>query len=202
MIEAGYIHAGLQAYAIIHYKHRMNFFLRLSISNPFGSIMKNRLPAFVICAAAASLLAGCGGGGDEPQPSDADSLITVTGATVAGQNGFYGSSQVGLSDVEKIFDISNTTCVFSFNNLSKFRDGAVTMSGKVAYREGATTLSRLEVTVNGIVYASGAVDDSVVDRRNDRVAFKNKVLSSTASDTNTLTVTGAIPMRGNRPSGC
>ncbi len=164
--------------------------------------MKNPSPALLLMCAAASLLAACGGGGDEPQPSDADSLITVTAATVAGQNGFYGSSQVGLSDVEKVFDLGNTTCVFSFNNLSKFRDGAVTMSGKVAYRDGATTLSRLEVTVNGIVYASGAVDDSLVDRGNNRVSFKGKTLSSTASDTNTLAVTGAIPMRGNRPSGC
>ena len=162
--------------------------------------MNHRIPALLTCVLAASLLAACGGGDSEPQPSDADSLITVTSATVAGQNGFYGSGQVGLSDVEKVFDVSNTTCVFSFNNLSKFRDSTIT--GKVAYREGATNLSRLEVTVNGNVYASGAVDDSIVDRGKNLIIFKGKTLSSTASDTNTLVVTGAIPMRGNRPSGC
>lgn len=164
--------------------------------------MNHRIPALLMCALTASLLAACGGGDSEPQPSDADSLITVTSATVTGQNGFYGSTQVGLSDVEKVYDVSNTTCVFSFNNLSKFRDSAITMSGKVAYREGATTLSRLEVTVNGNVYASGAVDESAVDRDKNLITFKGKTLSSTASDTNTLVLTGAVPMRGNRPSGC
>lgn len=164
--------------------------------------MKHRVPALLMCALTASLLAACGGGDSEPQPTDADSLITITSTTVGGQNGFYGSTQVGLSAVEKTYDLSKTTCVFAFNNLSKFRDSAITMSGKVEYREGATTLSRLEVTVNGIVYASGAVDESVVDRDKNLITVKGKTLSSTASDPNTLVLTGAIPMRGNRPSGC
>jgi hypothetical protein len=47
------------------------------------------------------------------------------------------------------------------------------------------------------------VEDSRVDRDNDRVLFGDKVLASTAaSDTSTLVVNGAVPMRGNRPSGC
>lgn len=178
------------------------FYDGLDHSNSLEPVMKQRLTLLAVCLASASLLVACGGGSDEPQPSDADSLITVSSASVSGQNGFYGSTQVGLSDVEKVYDLSKTTCTYSFNNLTKFRDSSVSMSGKVAYLEGTNTLSRLEVTVNGAVYASGAVDDSRVERDNNRVVFKGKQLSSTAGDTNTLVVSGAVPMRGNRPSGC
>jgi hypothetical protein len=164
--------------------------------------MKNRFSNLALCAATACLLAACGGGDSDPQPSDANALITVTSASVASHDGVYQSGQVGLSEVEKVLDIANTTCVFSFNGLTKVGDSAGTLSGEIAYREGATTLSRLEVTINGVAYSSGAVDDSLVDRGNDRVTFGKKVLASTAEDTNTVEVAGSVAMRGNRPSGC
>lgn len=164
--------------------------------------MKNRVPALVLCAAAASFLVACGGGDDDPAPTDANGLITVTSASVASYDGIYRSSQVGLSEVDKVYDISRTTCVFSFNNLTKVGDSSVTLSGKISYREGATTLSGLEVSINGVAYSSGVVDDSLVDRGNNQVTFTRKVLASDADDNNTVEVVGSVPMRGNRPSGC
>lgn len=164
--------------------------------------MKNRLSILALCAVTAGLLAACGGSGSEPQPSDANALITVTSASVQAYNGVYQSSQVGLSEVEKVYEIANTTCTFSFNNLTKVGDSSGTLSGKIAYREGATTLSRLEVSINGVVYASGAVDDSVVDRGHNRVTFGKKLLAATSGDNTTVEVAGSVPMRGNRPSGC
>lgn len=164
--------------------------------------MKNRVSALVLCTASACLLAACGGGDDDPVPTQSNALITVTSATVAAHNGVYQSGQVGLSEVEKAYDLATTTCVFSFNNLTKVGDSAGTLSGEIAYREGATTLSRLEVTINGVAYSSGAVDDSIVDRGNNQVTFAKKVLASDADDTNTVEVAGSVAMRGNRPSGC
>jgi hypothetical protein len=164
--------------------------------------MKNRLSTLALCTATACLLAACGGGDSEPQPSDANALITVTSASVEAHNGVYQSGQVGLSEVEKVFEVANTTCVFSFNNLTRVGDSSGTLSGEIAYREGATTLSSLEVTINGIAYSSGAVDDSIVDRGNDRITFGKKVLASDEADANTIEVAGSVPMRGNRPSGC
>ncbi|MDQ3058206.1 MAG: hypothetical protein M3R45_01605 [Pseudomonadota bacterium] len=164
--------------------------------------MKNRVPALVLCAATACFLAACGGGDDDPVPTDANALITVTSASVSSLDGVYRSSQVGLSEVDKVYDISRTTCVFSFNNLSKVGDSSATLSGKISYREGATTLSRLEVSINGVAYSSGAVDDSMVDRGNNQVTFGKKVLASDAEDSDTVEVAGSVPMRGNRPSGC
>lgn len=165
--------------------------------------MTKRLPALALCALSAAFLAACGGGGsDDPRPSDNSSLVTVSSATVTAHNGIYGSTAIGLSDVEKVYDVSNTTCVFSFNNLTKVGDSSIPMSGKVSYREGATTLSRLEISVGGVVYASGAVDSSTVDREGNGVRFTNKTLASTASDTTTIVVNGGIPMRPGRPSGC
>ena len=164
--------------------------------------MKNPVPTLALCAATACLLAACGGGDSDPQPSEANALITVTSASVASHNGVYQSGQVGLSEVEKVLEIANTNCVFSFNGLTKVGDSSGNLSGEIEYREGATTLSRLEVTINGVSYSSGAVDDSIVDRGNDRVSFGRKVLASDAEDTNTIEVVGSVAMRGNRPSGC
>lgn len=164
--------------------------------------MKNRVPSLVLCAATACILAACGGGDDDPEPTDQNALITVTSASVSSQDGIYRSGQVGLSEVEKVFEISRTTCVFSFNNLTKVGDSSATLSGKISYREGATTLSKLEVSINGVDYSSGAVDDSLVDRGNNQVTFARKVLASDAEDNNTVEVVGSVPMRGNRPSGC
>lgn len=164
--------------------------------------MKNHAPALVLCAVTACVLAACGGGDSDTLPTESNALITVTSASVPAYDGIYQSSQVGLSEVEKTFDIANTTCEFSFDNLTKVGDSTGILSGKIAYREGATTLSRLEVSINGVVYASGAVDDSLVDRGNNRVTFGKKVLASTAEDDNTVEIAGSVSMRGNRPSGC
>ncbi len=165
--------------------------------------MNNRFYTMAVCAAAVSLLAACGGGSDdEPAPSPFNSLITVTSATTASQNGIYGSTAIGLTDVEKTLETGTQSCTFAFNNVSKAGDSASSMSGKVSFRENENTLNRLEITVNGVVYASGAVDNSTVDRSGNAVRFTGKTLASTASDTNTIVVTGLVPMRGNRPSGC
>ena len=165
--------------------------------------MNHRLTTLVLCAATASLLAACGGGSDDqPTSSPFNSLITVTSATTANQNGIYGSTAVGLTDVEKTIELGTQSCTFAFNNLSKAGDSSIPMSGKVAYLEGANIINRLEVSVNGIVYASGAVDGSTIDRENNAVRFSGKTLASTASDTNTIVVTGSVPMRPGRPSGC
>jgi hypothetical protein len=183
--------------------------------------MKNRLLRSVtLCVAAcAGLLAACGGGislsfgdFDEPNPVDATALVTVTSATLAGQNGVYGGESFGLSVVDKVLDGGGFTCVFSFNNLSNLSrpaGSAGTLSGTISYRENARTLSRLEVSINGgavyaASYAAGAPEDSRVDRDASRVTFSDKVLASTAAldTTSTLVVSGVLPMRGNRPSGC
>ncbi|MES2941327.1 MAG: hypothetical protein V4772_00500 [Pseudomonadota bacterium] len=167
--------------------------------------MNDRIFKMALCAAAVSALAACGGGGsgtDDPQPSTSDALVTVTSASVAARNGLYVSSNAGLSDVDKVYDASNTTCAFAFNGLVRAGDSGTPLSGKISYREGATTLSRLEVSVSGEVYAAGAVDDSTVDRNNNQIRFGNKTLSSTGGDTRTLVVSGAVPMRPGRPSGC
>lgn len=164
--------------------------------------MKNRLFLLMPSLAAVCLLTACGGGDSEPTPSNEKSLITVTSASVASLKGVYGSTAVTLSDVEKVFNLSSTTCTFSFGNLVKLDDRSIPMSGKISYLEGAAILSRLEISVNGIVYASGAVDNSTVDRGNNEIRFGEKQLAATSGDNTTLVVLGLLPMRGNRPSGC
>jgi hypothetical protein len=189
--------------------------------------MKNRFFSnLMLYAASASLLAACGGGislnfgesrdFDEPgNVVNTSALITVTSATLAGQNGVYGGAFFGLSGAEKVLDGGSFACVFSFSNLTNLSRPAGTLSGRISYRENASTLSRLEFNINGAPYAAsyqasfaatGAAagfDDSRVERGAGLVTFSDQLLVSTnALDTSTLIVSGALPMRGNRPPGC
>lgn len=162
--------------------------------------MKSRLAHLALCAAAASILAACGGG-DSPSPSDANSLLAITSATAdASLEGAYGSSATGLSNVEEVHDIGNNQCDFAFNNVVKVGDSTKTMSGNVTYNLNAPTLASLSINISGSGYSfAGNGDNTTVDRANDRVTF-DKVLSG--AGTATLRISGFLPMRGNRPSGC
>lgn len=164
--------------------------------------MKNRFLKLALLATTVSALAACGGGSDDPEPTSLNSLVNVSFSTEASFNGAYGSGNTDLSDVDKVYNLSETTCVYAFSGLTKVGNSTSTMSGKISYREGASTLSRLEITVNGSVYAAGAVDDSTVDRNNNQIRVGSKTLASTAGDTRTFVVSAAVPMRPGRPSGC
>ena len=187
-----------------------------------NSAVNNRRPRLTLYAAAASMVVTACGGGislnfgdykdfDEPSPVvNSNALVTVTSATLAGQNGVYGGATFGLSEVEKVLDGGSFSCVFSFNNLNNLSRPGGTLSGRVSYRENANTLSRFEFSINGAPYATNQVanyvgrnEDGRVERDAGRVTFSDKLLASgTAVDTSTLVVSGALPLRGNRPPGC
>ena len=192
--------------------------------------MKTPFLTTMLCTACTVLLAACGGGisfsfgdFDEPRPINATAVVTVTSATLAGQNGVYGGAALGLSAVEKVSENGGFSCVFSFNNLINLNrpaGSAGTLSGRVRYRENASSLSRLEVTISGEPYAAvypaagvaqGAPENGQsqrdvqreIEREADRVVFSDRQLASISSvDTSTLVVSGTLPMRSSRPPGC
>lgn len=147
----------------------------------------------------ASLLAACGGGGDDPDPTNLNSAFTITSATDATLNGAYGSSNTPLSGVNKLERIGSTdSCSFTFENIPRLAGGAVA-KGSVEYLVDSTTVRRLVLELGGGTYETTTVGTSTVSRANNNVSFAASVLSA---GTPTVTITGTIPMRSDRPSGC
>ena len=58
------------------------------------------------------------------------------------------------------------------------------------------------MTFAGKEYASGEAVDSAVERESDRVRFTSKTLTASDGSGATLKVSGIVPMRTGRPSGC
>ncbi|MGE0330550.1 MAG: hypothetical protein AB7P37_07630 [Ramlibacter sp.] len=147
----------------------------------------------------ASLLAACGGGGDDPDPTNLNSAFTITSATDATLNGAYGSSNTPLSGVNKLERIGATdSCSFTFENIPRLAGGAVA-KGSVEYLVDSTTVRRLALELGGSIYETTTVGTSTVSRANNNVSFVGSVLSA---GTPTVTISGTIPMRSDRPSGC
>ncbi len=154
--------------------------------------------ALVVAAA----LSACGGGNDDdPTPSEQTGILTVTSASADGFNGIYGNGALNLTDVDKKNPIGSDpeVCTFKFDGANRVgADG--TAFGDVRYRPDATSLYLIFLTVNGVEYSSGSPDDSVVVRDSDRIRLSAKTL--TAGNGSTIRVSGVIPMRPSRPTGC
>lgn len=166
--------------------------------------MNKTFTSLALCAAVASLLAACGGGGsDAPDSSDRTSAVALSEATTVTLNGAYGSTETGISDVNELQDVGGDKCDFSFNNVVKVGDSSTVISGNVTYNENASTLALTTFTINGAGYSMGSNgDDTTVDRASNRVTFNGKLFTAIAGGTGTFKVTGYLPMKGNRPSGC
>ncbi|CAN5558683.1 hypothetical protein BH11PSE7_BH11PSE7_12420 [soil metagenome] len=164
--------------------------------------MKLSFKTLALCGAVATMLAACGGG-DSPTTTDLSSLITVSAASDATFNGAYGTTTTGLSDVQTIHRVGATdACEFTFDALVKTGNTTVSMNGTVDYTKDATTLSGLGININGVTYSTANGANTSVDRAANQIRFTGRALDSDAADTNTLVLTGSVPMRGNRPGGC
>ncbi len=164
--------------------------------------MKNILKTLALSAAVVSMLAACGGG-DDPDPTSRDSLLTISAATDPTFDGVYGSTETGLSDVQRIERVGATDgCQFTFENIRKVGDTSVQVTGRIRYLKEDNVLNEYSFEVGGVGYAAVNGANTVVDRAASQIRFTGAVVESAAGDTNTFTVTGNIPMRGDRPSGC
>ncbi len=164
--------------------------------------MKNILKTLALSAAVVSMLAACGGG-DDPDPTPRDTLLTVTAATDATFNGVYGSTETSLSDVQRIERVGATDgCQFTFENIRKSTDATVAVTGRIRYLKDDTTLNEYSFEIGTVSYVGIGGNNTIVDRAASQIRFNGAVLESAAADANTITLTGDVPMRGDRPSGC
>lgn len=166
--------------------------------------MKSLLKTCAALAATSVLLVACGGGNDDdPTPSNEPGVLTVTGASLDGLNGVYGNGTVNLTDVDKRNPVGSVPelCAFNFDGIGKVGSSALAF-GDIRYRPDATGLHQVFLTFDGKEYASGEPTDTAVVRESNQIRFTSKVLTATDGSNNTLRVSGVIPMRPNRPSGC
>lgn len=154
-------------------------------------------------AAVGLLLSGCGGGSGDPEPTPVAASLTVTSATSPTFNGVYSSAAVSLSAVEKINPIGGEpeVCSFKFSGLAKTTDGTV-MSGDIRYIPGNPSLRVVFISIGGFEFVSRDTTNAAVDRTNSKVDFTGKVLAASTNVASNITVTGSMPMRGDRPEGC
>ena len=165
-------------------------------------------PTLKICAALAAtsvMLVACGGGGndDDPTPSNEPGVLTVTNATLSGLNGVYGNGALNLTNVDKQNPIGSVPelCSYRFDGANKVGSSASAF-GDIRYRPDALALHKVFLTFDGKEYASDQPTDTAVVRASDQVRFTGKTLNATDGSSATLRVTGIVPMRTNRPSGC
>ena len=153
-------------------------------------------------AAFALLLAACGGGSGDPEPTPATATLVVSAATNPTFNGTFTSNAVALSEVEKRNPVGGEpeVCSFRFSGLQ--RAGGGTMDGDVRYLPGTNTVHVMFVSINGVEFNTRERANATVDRANHRVDFTGKVLAASTGVASTITVSGAVPLRMNRPEGC
>lgn len=148
------------------------------------------------------LLTACGGGSDDPVPTPVSASLTVSSATSTGLNGVYSTNAVGLAAVEKINPIGGDpeVCSFRFSGLAK--TGGGTMDGDIRYLPGTNSLRTIFISISGLEFVSRDTTNAAVDRANNRINLTGKVLAASTGVASTITVTGSVPMRGDRPEGC
>lgn len=152
--------------------------------------------------ALALVLAACGGGSGDPEPTPAVATLTVSSATNATFNGVYASTAVALSEVEKRNPVGGEpeVCSFRFSGLQ--RAGGGTMDGDIRYLPGTNTVHVIFVSINAVEFSSRERTNAAVDRANNEVDLNGIVLTASTGVASTVTVTGSVPMRINRPEGC
>ena len=152
------------------------------------------------------LLAGCGGGSGDPSPTPISATLTVSAATSPGFNGVYTTSAINLAAVVKNKRLDNEpeTCAFKFSG--PVRSDGMTLGGDIRYIPANYAMNVVFITINDSVnsfeFQSHDSAKALVDLVNNKVDFSGYTLTSSTGVASTITLTGSVPMVGNRPNGC
>lgn len=167
--------------------------------------------SFLAPLAAAALLSACGGGitiiddGDFENPfsSGRTGSMAVSSPQDTRFSGVYASDDVLLTEVVRVPAAGDRpeVCAFRFADL-RLGNFAV-LDGTIRYKPDSTEVVSSFIAINGLQYR---LDNSAaVTVRHDtlRIRFDSATLAVPASPTETITVTGFVPIRAqNLPAGC
>ena len=163
-------------------------------------MLRKSVKAFAIISSAV-ILAACGGGSDDPDPTPISATLAVSNADNAMFNGIYTTTTVSLAEVVKVNPIGGEPEVCSFR-FSGLRGPGGEMNGDVRYIPGTNNLHVIFIAINSVEFVSRDTTNAAVDRPNNEVDLGGKVLNASTGVASSITVTGSIPMRGDRPEGC
>lgn len=169
----------------------------------------HKLPS-LLAVSFTAFLAACGGGDEgafvenkDPTASGLSATMTVSAAVDTPLNGVYSTNNVALNNVTKVNPIGGDpeTCRFRFSGLQQ-QGSTRLMDGDIRYIPGTNQLRTTFVSIDTIEYRLEGTTGASVDRANNRVVYTGAVLTSTQSTGRTITLSGSVPMRGDRPEGC
>lgn len=164
--------------------------------------MKNASLKLAASALVLAVLAACGGGDDNPTPTDENAILTLSAATDTSIEGVYGTSNISLSEVVKTEREGTDDCSYVFSDMRRQFDVSGTLlGGRVEYQDNSTAVQNLRITIGSANYATANAENTSVERDNNRVRFVNKQLTEEGG-ARVVTVSGVIPMRPGRPDGC
>lgn len=169
---------------------------------------------YLATASLALALVGCGGGNDDdPEPSGEVGALNITNATNTALNGWYGSTNVGLTGVKDTGDgrVGPNECAFTFDNINKLTgDRTLGMLGDIryAYSNGSTTPPlngdsiKIGQSTYNFVKESTNFNRASVNLSLGTVTFNN--LLARDGSNNTVEISGVLrlPDAASRDSAC
>jgi hypothetical protein len=175
-----------------------------------------KLQSTLAALAVVTLLAACGGGDEgvvveerDPTPTGLPASMTVSGATGAEVlfNGTYSTTDVRLNNVTKVNPPGDDpeTCRFEFEGLQQ-NGSTRQMVGDVRYLPGTNALQQSFVAIEGVNFGLEGTAGATVNRGtgtgSGNVTYTNAVFTSVQGTGRTITLSGSVPMRDDRPEGC
>lgn len=169
--------------------------------------MRTLRPSLLALSLCAALLSACGGGDEgavveemDPEPSGQPATLTVSSASNAALNGVYSTTNINTNNVTKVNPIGGDpeTCRFRFDGPTQAGTARV-MGGDIRYIPGTNNLQVAFVAINGVEFTLNGSAGAAVDRAGDEIDFTGAVLTGTQGS---ITLTGSVPMRPDRPEGC
>lgn len=159
------------------------------------------------------VLAACGGSDEgvfveeeDPEPSGLTTTITVSGATGpdAVYNGTYTSNDTRLNNVTRVNppgDDRPEVCQFRFAGVTQ-TGSSRELTGAIDYVPDTNRLNASFIGVDRNEFTLAGSEGATVERAANRIRFNGAVLTSTRGTGRSITLTGTLPLRDQRPEGC
>lgn len=168
---------------------------------------------YLATASLALALVGCGGGNDDdPEPSGETGVLRISNSTDPNINGFYGTTNIGLTGVKDTGTAGPNECAFNFDNVTKVSgDRTLGIRGDIryAYTNGTTTTPALrgdnvkigDTTFNFVKEGTN-LERATVNLTLGTVTFNNLLTRDSSGKTAELSGVLQLPDAASRDSAC
>ena len=178
---------------------------------PFQPLRKKFF--YLATASLALALVGCGGGNDDdPEPTGETGVLRISNSTDPNINGFYGSTNIGLTGVKDTSTAGPNECAFNFDNVTKVSgDRTLGIIGDIRYayptNNNATPALRgdhikIGVTTFNFVKDGTNLERATVNLTLGTITFNNLLTRDSSGKTAELSGVLQLPDAASRDSAC